>query len=265
MNAKPYTTKEVQSILDRLNQPNHPDLIHTMALIRDYDSLNTYDREEYLPNILEEINDLFYNPMPDIPGAEDYQINSLKETLEKIDRGEGGLYTREGIEEQIRKIETKEPVIDIERMIATILPVDDFEEILIHEWINTEFHSNRYIEQWTEIFNRFSFSDNNKKDLADGNFTVYRAGTKEGLAWTLNMGVAKWFQNRNKNRFNITEAAKNGFLKLSVTKDDVVFYNNSLGEEEVVLIPNQNKVQIIPYHEHKDIEEVNNKVDEDED
>jgi|TARA_B110000263_G_C15233569_1_gene475852 hypothetical protein len=43
---------------------------------------------------------------------EDYQINSLKETLEKIDRGEGGFgevgfYTREGIEEQIRKIETK--------------------------------------------------------------------------------------------------------------------------------------------------------------
>tara|TARA_B110001454_G_C12721210_1_gene434791 strand:- start:3187 stop:4566 length:1380 start_codon:yes stop_codon:yes gene_type:complete len=42
-----------------------------------------------------------------------WQIDSLKKTLEKIDRGEAGFgefgfYTRENIEEQIRKIETKE-------------------------------------------------------------------------------------------------------------------------------------------------------------
>jgi hypothetical protein len=43
---------------------------------------------------------------------------------------------------------------------------------------------------------------------------------------------------------------------LNVTKDDVIFYHNKSGEEEVVLIPNENKIKIIPYNEHKDFEEV---------
>ena len=43
---------------------------------------------------------------------------------------------------------------------------------------------------------------------------------------------------------------------MRVTKDDVIFYHNTRGEDEVILIPNENKVEIIPYKEFKEFEQL---------
>ena len=79
----------------------------------------------------------------------------------------------------------------------------------------------------------FPISQDLKKGLPKGNFTVYRAGSPEGISWTTNRGIASWFWSKNK-LFN-SEPKYNRFLSLSVTKEDVLFYNNKKGQNEVVL------------------------------
>ena len=46
---------------------------------------------------------------------------------------------------------------------------------------------------------------------------------------------------------------------LKVSKDNVLFYHNKKGEDEVVLIPFENKVSIIPYHEYKSFDHIDPK------
>ena len=63
-----------------------------------------------------------------------------------------------------------------------------------------------------------------------------------------------WFWSKNK--LLNSEPKYNRFLSLSVTKEDVLFYNNKKGQNEVVLIPNEIKVKIIPYKEFKNYEQI---------
>lgn len=149
--------------------------------------------------------------------------------------------------------------IDIERLAYTHFSDNQYETMMINEWkkdvwAKTGLEHHKLLNKWVDLFKLFPISDEIKKGLPDGNFTIYRAGSSKGIAWTMNKGIASWFYARNK--ILKSESKHNRFLSLNVTKDDVIFYHNKSGEEVVVLIPNENKIKIIPYNEHKDFEEV---------
>ncbi|MFL2652949.1 MAG: hypothetical protein ACJ0J5_01115 [Dehalococcoidia bacterium] len=149
--------------------------------------------------------------------------------------------------------------IDIERLFYTYFSEEQYEAMLIEEWCNNIWskkglENHKFLTKWKDLFKLFPISDQQKKDLPDGNFTVYRAGSTNGISWTINKGIASWFWIKNKSIKS--EPKYNRFLSMRVTKDDVIFYHNARGEDEVILIPNENKVEIIPYKEFKEFEQL---------
>lgn len=149
--------------------------------------------------------------------------------------------------------------IDIERLFYTYFSEEQYEAMLIEEWCNDIWskkglENHKFLTKWKDLFKLFPISDQQKKDLPDGNFTVYRAGSTNGISWTINKGIASWFWIKNKSIKS--EPKYNRFLSMRVTKDDVIFYHNARGEDEVILIPNENKVEIIPYKEFKEFEQL---------
>ena len=149
--------------------------------------------------------------------------------------------------------------IDIERLFYTYFSEEQYEAMLIEEWCNEIWskkglENHKFLTKWKDLFKLFPISDQQKKDLPDGNFTVYRAGSTNGISWTINKGIASWFWIKNKSIKS--EPKYNRFLSMRVTKDDVIFYHNARGEDEVILIPNENKVEIIPYKEFKEFEQL---------
>jgi hypothetical protein len=75
-------------------------------------------------------------------------------------------------------------------------------------------------------------------DLPDGEFHIYRGGTPDGFSWSLTKNVAKWFATR----FKIIGIADKVYTML-VTKAEVLWYTDARNEQEVVLIPDQKKVE----------------------
>lgn len=149
--------------------------------------------------------------------------------------------------------------IDIERLFYTYFSEEQYEAMLIEEWCNDIWskkglENHKFLTKWKDLFKLFPISDQQKKDLPDGNFTVYRAGSTNGISWTINKGIASWFWIKNKSIKS--EPKYNRFLSMRVTKDDVIFYHNARGEDEVILIPNENRVEIIPYKEFKEFEQL---------
>lgn len=149
--------------------------------------------------------------------------------------------------------------IDVERLFYTYFSDEKYEEMLLEEWdldiwAKTGLNNYNFLSKWKDLFKLFPISQDLKKELPDGNFTVYRAGSPEGISWTTNRGIASWFWSKNK--LLNSEPRYNRFLSLSVTKEDVLFYNNKKGQNEVVLIPNEIKVKIIPYKEFASYEQI---------
>ena len=149
--------------------------------------------------------------------------------------------------------------IDVERLFYTYFSDEKYEEMLLEEWdldiwAKTGLNNYNFLSKWKDLFKLFPISQDLKKELPDGNFTVYRAGSPEGISWTTNRGIASWFWSKNK--LLNSEPRYNRFLSLSVTKEDVLFYNNKKGQNEVVLIPNEIKVKIIPFKEFKNYEQI---------
>ena len=149
--------------------------------------------------------------------------------------------------------------IDVERLFYTYFSIEQYEEMLLEEWdldfwAKTGLENHIFLTKWKDLFRLFPISQKQKKDLPEGNFTVYRAGSPEGISWTTNKGIAYWFWSKNK--LLNSEPRYNRFLSLSVTKEDVLFYNNKKGQNEVVLIPNEIKVKIIPYKEFQNYKQI---------
>lgn len=149
--------------------------------------------------------------------------------------------------------------IDIERLFYTYFSEKQYEVMLLDEWlsdtwINSHLKLHKYTKKWIDLFKLFPISQELDKCLPTGNFIVYRAGSIDGISWTLNRGIAVWYYNRNK--ASKSEPKHNRFLSLRISRKDVFLYLNQLGEEEVIIEAKVNNVQIIPYNEHKNFEEV---------
>ena len=93
--------------------------------------------------------------------------------------------------------------IDVERLFYTYFSDEKYEEMLFEEWdldiwAKTGLNNYNVLAKWKDLFKLFPISQDLKKDLPEGNFTVYRAGSPEGISWTTNRGIAMWFWSKNK-------------------------------------------------------------------
>ena len=149
--------------------------------------------------------------------------------------------------------------IDIERLFYTYFSEKQYEVMLLDEWlsdtwINSHLKLHKYIKKWIDLFKLFPRSHELDKKLPVGNFTVYRAGSIDGISWTLNRGIAVWYYKKNK--ASKIEPKYNRLLSLRISLKDVFLYVDQLGEDEVIINPKVSNVQIIPYNEHRNFEEV---------
>ena len=220
MSTKPYEFKEWIELLSSTPYEKHLDLLLAQGIIKASDSGEDHIRKLDLTGDTIIISRLMGNP------------KSFAEAFEGI---------------------------DIERLFYTYFSDQEYETMMLQEWVNNtsdkkELKLHKFQSKWKDLFKLFPISNDLKKDLPNGRFTVYRAGTPEGISWTTSTGIASWFYKKNK--LSESETRYNRFLCLSVTKEDVVFYNDHNSENEVILVPNENKIKIIPYKEHKDFEEI---------
>ena len=113
--------------------------------------------------------------------------------------------------------------------------------IIIDTWSKSEHNSqiqNR--EKWIDILTMRKPINFFKKNLNE-NIKIYRAGSEDGFSWTLKKEIALEFQQRYNNiinpiYFSLDHKTVNSIDK-EVKYDDVKFYNNLRGEDEIVIIP----------------------------
>ena len=241
--VKPYKENELDSFLLEFHNPLIPALIVFIINCRKHKEDNSIGIED-LEYALDNINEVHHAQRFDSfarPEAVQLEIDRGKEALKKIDQGEI-LIDREKIEKRLRLLEDKKKLIDIDRILVTEITDKFLEETIKNHWSSVEFHYD-LLDIWRYIFESVTF---NKDDIPEGKFTLYRAGTKEGFSWTDNLDIAKRFHSRNKEFPNYI-SERNYLLKLDVTKDDVLFYESDRSEDEYVLIPDENKIEVIPH------------------
>ena len=113
--------------------------------------------------------------------------------------------------------------------------------IIIDTWSKSEHNSqiqNR--EKWIDILTMRKPINFFKKNLNE-NIKIYRAGSEDGFSWTLKKEIALEFQQRYNNiinpiYFSLDHKTVN-IIDKEVKYDDVKFYNNLRGEDEIVIIP----------------------------
>lgn len=243
MNTNPYNPDDIEKILLRIPESNIPQLLQLILFSRDYEKLTDNERESLNSHI-----NIFNNLDPDYNvSARNKIINALRLKIKNEDRS----LARAVFQNRINELEqSKLPILDFERLISTKLSERYLEETIKYEWGKVDSHY-KYVNEWKYVFSKISFY---KGDLPDENFDIFRAGTKEGLSWTTEISTAKWFYNKN---LTNNQLEFNHFLKLNVSKNDVLFYQNHRNENEVVHIPDSNNIEYISEEEIKTIPTIN--------
>ena len=243
MSTKPYTQSEITTFIMTIHKPNVPDLLELILQAPNYDDLDD-DGIERFGDLFYHCNSLFnYDPLI----SREEKLIMWKDMLADMDTSTSYAKGRyDNLKEHIEFVENEEETIDFYRLIKTKLSKKYLSELVVSEWRRVEFHYN-YMDTWKTIFSSISIrdEDRNLEELPEGEFTVYRGGTKEGLSWTTSIEQAKWFHNRNKRWFSQKDE-HNYLLKMSINKDEVIFYTNDRSEAEVVLFPNQDKIVVMP-------------------
>ena len=243
MNTNPYNPDDLENFLSRIPESNIPQLLQLILFSRDYEKLTDSEKESLIAHI-----NLINNLDPNFNiAARNKIINGLRVKIKNEDRS----LARAVFQNRINELEqSKIPILDFERLISTKFSERYLEETIKYEWGKVDSHY-KYINEWKYIFSKISFY---KGDLPDESFDIFRAGTKEGLSWTTEISIAKWFYNKN---LISNEKEYNYFLKLNVSKTDVLFYQNHRNENEVVHIPNLEKIEFISEEEIKNIPTIN--------
>lgn len=96
-----------------------------------------------------------------------------------------------------------------------------------------------YIPYLWEVRNRFMENKDYKTfRKLPKQFKVYRAGSSDGLSWTMDKGIADWFNERNHKLFGDTTSR---VMEKVVDKKDVFAYLGSRNEKEIILLPKKMK------------------------
>lgn len=245
MNTNSYNTEDLEIFLSRVPQSNIPQLLEVVLFAREYDGLLKDDKQRLFRTI-DSINNL--DPNFSI-SPKNKIIHALKIKIKNEDRQ----LARAVFQNRINELEqSKEPILDFQRLISTKFSERYLEETIKYEWGKIDSHY-KNIDHWKYIFSKISFY---KGDLPEDNLDIFRAGTQEGLSWTTEKTIAKWFYNKNLNLNNINPKF-NKFLKMNVSKEEVIFYLNHRNENEVVIIPNKDKIEYLTKSDIQDIPTIN--------
>lgn len=96
------------------------------------------------------------------------------------------------------------------------------------------------LDEWRELLGLVEHRPEFKEGLPDGEFRIFRGGTPEGFSWTLDEDTAIWFATRFQ-RIGIID----NVYAMNVTKNEVLWYTNERSEQEVVLLPDADKVELV--------------------
>ena len=243
MNTNPYNTEDLEKIFSRIPEPTIPLVLQLILLASDYEKLSDFDRDNLNKGI-----DAINNSDPNFSIQARNEIITALEIKKKKEKKS---LARAVFQNRINELEqSKYPILDFERMISTKFSERFLEETVKFEWGKITSH-HKYINQWKYIFSKISFY---KGDLPDDNFYIYRAGTKNGLSWTMENSIAKWFYNKNL----VTNKGKyNYFIKSYVNKSNIVFFLNHKNENEIVYVPDSEKIEYVSPDEIDEIPTIN--------
>ena len=107
--------------------------------------------------------------------------------------------------------------------------------LIVDTWVESE--SNHIAKEvWEELFSLRKVPKWYTEHLPD-EMTIFRGGNPEGISWSLYNEQGQWFAER----YGDNES----FWGMKIKKEDILFYTNLRGEEEVVIIPkNHHKGEI---------------------
>lgn len=106
--------------------------------------------------------------------------------------------------------------------------------LICKSWCLSE-HTLKSRNTYMQIFKQFKdceYFQQTKKKL-ENSMTVYRAGSKGGISWTLSNMEAKWFQAKHRGANNLYCP----IINRTVYKKEIVCFINFIGEQEVIILP----------------------------
>ena len=133
------------------------------------------------------------------------------------------------------------------------LETEDDGKCLLTE-VRDEYTSEEFIhpdlKSWTILFKTViprlleeTPHDSWRDGVPDGEFVIYRGGSPDGFSWTLSQKRAIWFAERFK------PIGRHDFVyTMTVTKEEILWYNDSRNEQEVVLVPDPSKVKQLKHY-----------------
>ena len=113
---------------------------------------------------------------------------------------------------------------------AHCLSDDDHWSIIIDCWEMQKSDDQEAGNTWRRIFQMRQSLKSMTEELPD-EFMVYRAGHPTGLSWSLDRSVAEWFDTRSQKLGGTSE-----LYQRLINLDEVLFYTNGRGEQEVVIL-----------------------------
>ena len=131
MNTNPYKITDLEKALLRVPKSNIPELLEVIFLSREFATLSSIDKDKLISNI-KSINNLD----PDFAiSAKDKIISALKLKIKNSDRQ----LARAVYQNRINQLEqSKEPILEFDRLISTKFSEKLLEEIIKYEWGNVD-------------------------------------------------------------------------------------------------------------------------------
>ena len=120
---------------------------------------------------------------------------------------------------------------------------EDVWELIINTWRSVETIREDF-QSWLIMLGLRKPNELFKKELPDNNLLIriYRGGSPSGLSWTLKEEKARFFAEKHAKSFSSKNPRKLRIFTTMVNKNEVLFYNNHNLEEEVVIIPDPDRV-----------------------
>ena len=116
-------------------------------------------------------------------------------------------------------------------------------ELILNTWKSVETIREDF-QSWLIMLGLRKPNELYKRELPDDNLLmrIYRGGSPSGLSWTLNEEKARFFAQKHSKSFSSMNLRKLRIFTTMINKTEVLFYNNDNLEEEVVIIPDPDRV-----------------------
>ena len=125
---------------------------------------------------------------------------------------------------------------------------EDVWELIVNTWRSVETIREDF-QSWLIMLGLRKPNELFKKELPDDNLLIriYRGGSPSGLSWTLREDKARIFAEKHAKSFSSKNPRKLRIFTTLINKSEVLFYNNDNLCEEVVIIPDPERVMEVEY------------------